>query len=85
MVLCAGRFWRLFSPYCFSWVVGICNALRSIQTQLLLIFFVELIVERSVATVLIEPRLWLVIAGVLLLVLMENGRFRAMHAPTPAA
>src|SRR6266404_2727598 len=33
----------------------------------------DLIVERSVATVLIEPRLWLVIAGVLLLVLMEMG------------
>jgi O-antigen ligase len=33
----------------------------------------DLIVERSVATVLIEPRLWLVIAGVLLVVLMEMG------------
>ena len=33
----------------------------------------DLIVERSVATVLIEPRLWLVIAGVLLMVLMEMG------------
>jgi O-antigen ligase len=31
----------------------------------------DLIVERSVATVLIEPRLWLVIGCVLLLVLME--------------
>jgi hypothetical protein len=33
---------------------------------------------------LIEPRLWLVIAGVLLMVLMEMG-LPAMHAPTPAA
>ena len=33
----------------------------------------DLIVERSVGTVLIEPRLWLVIAGVLLMVLMEMG------------
>lgn len=33
----------------------------------------DLIVERSAATVLIEPRLWLVIAGVILLVLMEMG------------
>jgi O-antigen ligase len=33
----------------------------------------DLIVERSVATVLIEPRLWLVIAAVLLMVLMEMG------------
>lgn len=33
----------------------------------------DLIVERSVVTVLIEPRLWLVIAGVLLVVLMEMG------------
>ena len=31
----------------------------------------DLIVERSVATVLIEPRLWLVLAGVPLIVLME--------------
>jgi O-antigen ligase len=33
----------------------------------------DLVVERSVATVLIEPRLWLVIAGVILLVLVEMG------------
>ena len=33
----------------------------------------DLIVERSVATVLIEPRLWLVIVGVILLALMEMG------------
>jgi O-antigen ligase len=33
----------------------------------------DLIVERSVATVLIEPRLWLVLAGVPLIVLMEMG------------
>jgi O-antigen ligase len=33
----------------------------------------DLIVERSVAEVLIEPRLWLVFAGVLLMVLMEMG------------
>ena len=33
----------------------------------------DLIVERSVATVLMEPRLWLVFAGVLLMVLMEMG------------
>ncbi len=31
----------------------------------------DLIVERSVATVLIEPRLWLVLAGVPLIILME--------------
>jgi O-antigen ligase len=31
------------------------------------------IVERSVATVLVEPRLWLVIVGVILMVLMEMG------------
>lgn len=33
----------------------------------------DLIVERSVATVLIEPRLWLVSASVLLMLLMEMG------------
>ncbi len=33
----------------------------------------DLIVERSVATVLTEPRLWLVVAGVLLLLLMAMG------------
>jgi len=36
----------------------------------------DLIVERSVTTVLIEPRLWLVIACVILLVLMEMGDSR---------
>jgi O-antigen ligase len=33
----------------------------------------DLVVERSVATVLIEPRLWLTIGCVLLLILMEMG------------
>jgi hypothetical protein len=40
----------------------------------------DLIVERSVGTVLIEPRLWLVLAGVPLIVLMEmdaSGEARA--------
>src|SRR6266446_4696894 len=40
----------------------------------------DAIVQRSVATVLIEPRLWLVIAGVLLLVLMEMGASGDVHA-----
>ena len=40
----------------------------------------DLIVERSVATVLTEPRLWLVIASVLLMVLMELGKSDDPHA-----
>jgi hypothetical protein len=40
----------------------------------------DAIVQRNVATVLIEPRLWLVIAGVLLLVLMEMGASGDVHA-----
>jgi O-antigen ligase len=44
----------------------------------------DLIVERSVATVLIEPRLWLVLAGVPLIILMEmdasgDARARSGH------
>jgi O-antigen ligase len=38
------------------------------------------IVERSVATVLIEPRLWLVLAGVPLIVLMEMNASREARA-----
>jgi len=40
----------------------------------------DAIVQRSVATVLIEPRLWLVIAGVLLLVLIEMGASGDVYA-----
>ena len=40
----------------------------------------DLIVQRSVATVLTEPRLWLVIASVLLMVLMETGTSGDAHA-----
>ena len=46
----------------------------------------DAIVQRSVATVLIEPRLWLVTAGVLLLVLMELGTSDDVdHSGTPEA
>ncbi|HJQ57917.1 MAG TPA: O-antigen ligase family protein [Vineibacter sp.] len=40
----------------------------------------DAILQRSVVTVLIEPRLWLVIAGVLLLILMEMGAPGDVHA-----
>src|SRR5215204_1116369 len=46
----------------------------------------DAIVQRSVATVLIEPRLWLVTASVLLLVLMEMGTSDDVdHSGTPEA
>ena len=40
----------------------------------------DALLQRSVATVLTEPRLWLVIAGVLLLVLMEMGASGEVYA-----
>ena len=40
----------------------------------------DLIVQRSAAEVLTEPRLWLVMAGVLLMVLMETGTSGEAHA-----
>jgi hypothetical protein len=38
------------------------------------------ILQRSVAAVLTEPRLWLVVASVLLMVLMETGTSGEAHA-----
>ena len=40
----------------------------------------DLIIQRSVAEVLTEPRLWLVMASVLLMVLMETGTSGEAHA-----